>query len=186
VNPRGHGGEGHPAPDPGRTLAEELGETADELRQLYTDAGLRPYRVFAVLLRWSGGAKGRGTPRVVREREILPTPWVDLRPLREDDRPAGEVVRGRARLRQVSPQYTEAEVRGIFGGEREGDEVIVEVVHDARDGYEPTRRRFAVEDVPWRNAGGFEWVVALSPEDDGRSPSGAPDVAELVPGRGRR
>jgi len=58
-----------------RSLAGSLGPSLDEIRQIGTDLGLRPYRVFLVHWQWAG-EKGVGRPREISRREILPTPRV--------------------------------------------------------------------------------------------------------------
>ena len=52
----------------GRTLVDDLIPVADDLRQLYTEFGGRPYRVFLVWVRWSADEDGDG---MVRGREAL-------------------------------------------------------------------------------------------------------------------
>lgn len=176
-NPRVKTSDAHPARHP--TLAEELGEVADDLRQLYTDEGLRPYRVFVVVVTWSGGEPDRGEARVESEREFLPTPLLDLRPLRKRNRSGGTVERGQCRLTQVSPTMTEDEIQGLFHVKR-GSQVFVEVRHDERDG-NAKRRRFWVDGAPWRDAEGFQWVVPLAAQQGARSRSGAPKVTRRRP-----
>lgn len=175
-----------PAASPATSLVEELGVVADDLRQLYTDFGLRPYRVLVIREEWTGGEKGRGSTRVVDSTELLPTPLVEMAPLRGDLRAAGQVTRGGPRLSQISPRYTEDQVRGMFWPEDDRFVVFVEVVIDNRDGENPVRRRFTVRDVPYRRAGRFEWRVDLTPQDDNRDRDGNVAQAVLVPGRKRR
>ena len=55
----------HPNPMPSLSLVESLGYVADDLRQIYTNLGARPYRINAVVVRWTGGAIGRGKQEVV-------------------------------------------------------------------------------------------------------------------------
>ena len=59
-----------------RTLVRKLSPTVDRLRQIATNLGVRPYRVFLVRTRWSGEERGEGQEVVYDEREILPTPRV--------------------------------------------------------------------------------------------------------------
>lgn len=165
----------HPNPAPGASLVEQLGGVADELRQLFTDAGLRPYRVFSVQEQWSGGTVGVGIPVVVRETEFLPTPLLDLTPLRRKMNQGGFSEDGAVTLRQISPRLTEDQVGLLCCGDRSipGRETYIEVRHDARDGTEVPRRRFTIQGVPFRKAGKFEWQVRLLKANPDRSPQGA-------------
>ena len=162
-----------PNPDPGSSIVEELGGTVDELRQLYTDFGMRPYRVFSVVVKWSGSEIGRGLPTVVSEKEILPTPEVDLRSVRTEMRNAGKVDTGSAMLREVSPRFTEDDIELLFHVQPlpDGCQGFIEVQHDRRDG-PAVRRRFAVRGAAQRNAEGFEWVVPLVSQEPQRERSG--------------
>lgn len=170
----------HPNRAPGRSLAEELGPVVDEVRQIATDLGMRPYRVFSVTVRWSGGTSGRGRAEVVSEVELLPTPRViALDAMKARAMAAGVVIRGDIRMREVSPRYTEDEVRGLFCADKQRPEldVFIEVRHDERDG-KTDRRRFVVEVVPYRDLKRFEWVAVLSSQQGDRDRDG--QVAEDV------
>jgi hypothetical protein len=172
----------HPAPE--RSLAEELGELVDDARQLNTDFGLRPYRVFSVLYEWSGGAVGKGRVQRVREQEFLPTPLVDLRPVRSTPRNAGKVEEGQVTLREVSPRYTEDQIAGLLfqDGLGVGQEGFVEVQYDRRGGL-AKRRRFGVHGVPWHDAEKFEWVVRMVRARPDRKRSGKPNERTDIPER---
>ncbi len=166
-NPRGQTPNNDPAlrplPLPSRSLAEQLGDTVDELRQLYTDFGLRPYRVFSVVVVWSGGASGRGDAVVEEEVELLPTPrLVDMKPVTGKATPAGFDEEGAVMLRQISPRYTEDDIRTIFHlqplpTDRDG---FLEIRVDQRDG-QTLRRRFTVKGAPFRDAMKFQWSARL-------------------------
>lgn len=174
----------HPNPTPQSSLVEELGQTADELRQLFTDIGMRPYRVFSVRVRWSGRKIGVGTATVVEETEFLPTPLVDLSPVWSEVKSAGKVEDGVATLREVSPRLTEDQVRGLFFQDKlgPGEEGFIEVVHDARDGV-TERRRFTVRGVPVRKESKFQWTVRLQRARKDRHRDGTPDVRTERPER---
>jgi hypothetical protein len=174
TDPRLHGVDGS------RSFAAELAETADDLRQLASDFGLRPYRVFSVRIRWSGDTVGAGEPRVVLEEEFLPTPRVNLERLRREARePGGYVERGLIRMDRVSARYTEDQIDALCVGRDapENEERLIEVRIDGRTGEEPTRRRFAVAEAPFLRAEGFEWIVRLTPQDDARKRDGSPALA---------
>ncbi len=162
-----------PHPNPGGSIVEELGEVVDDLRQLYTDFGLRPYRVFSVVVSWSGGEIGRGLPKVASEQEILPTPEVDLRAMRTDMKTGGKVEGGSATLREVSPRFTEDDIELLFHVQPlpAGCQGFVEVQHDRRDGL-TKRRRFVVRGPAQRNVETFEWIVPLASQEPNRERSG--------------
>lgn len=167
----------HPNPAPERSLAEQLGGVVDDLRQLYTDVGLRPYRVHSIVLRWTGGAVGRGEAEVASEEELLPTPLlVNTDGLRVELRSGGSVERGDAQLRQISPRYTEDQVRQLFHcgmPMQPGYQGFIEVRVDARDG-STERRRYIITGVPYRSGDAFEWRARLLRQDSNRSRNGAP------------
>lgn len=150
----------------------------DEARQLATELGLRPYRVFSVAVRWTGGATGRGDAVIDEERELLPTPRVEqMNPLRAEATPVGRRQRGEVRLREVSPRYTEQEITGLCCSSP-GRDVFIEIRMDNREGPQAERRRFAVVATPYRDTERFEWVVVLTSQQGDRAPSGK--VAEDV------
>jgi hypothetical protein len=166
--------EVHPNPRPQQSLVEELGGTVDELRQLKTDFGLRPYRVFSVIERWSGGESGRGEVVVESEVELLPTPKVvDIKPVRGVATPAGLDEKGGIRLKEISPRYTEDDIRALFhvqplGKDQDG---FLEVRVDERDG-STMRRRFTIKGTPFRDAEKFEWSAYLTTQNADRSRAG--------------
>lgn len=153
----------HPNQQPGRSLTEELGATVDDLRQLYTDFGQRPYRVFSVIVSWSGGSSGRGDAVVQQETELLPTPLVvDMKSVRGRATPGGFDEAGGITIKQISPRYTEDDIRALFFVQplpvsKDG---FLEVRVDSRDG-ETRRRRFVVKGAPYRDAGKFDWSARM-------------------------
>lgn len=169
-----------PNPAPERSLVESLGAVADDLRQLYTDVGLRPYRMFSIIYRWSGGEIGRGEPTVISQEEFLPTPNISLLGVRGSPREAGIVERGDVRVTQISPRYTEDQIRTLFHclPLPLGCEGFVEITVDSRDGASP-RRRFAVVGVPTREADRFHWVASLVRQDASRLRDGEPNPVGL-------
>lgn len=163
-----------PNPAPQASLVEQLGPVADSIRQIATDLGARPYRVFSVRYRWSGGAIGNGVPERITEIELLPTPKVAFEQLPVELRTAGNVERGGFVLRQISPRYTEDQLTELGYSTDPGVEAFVEVSLDARDSDPSKRRRFAKAGVPWYDAERFQWSVRLTRQDSDRSRSGAP------------
>jgi hypothetical protein len=171
-----------PNPDPAHSLIAGFGGVVDGLRQLQTNVGMRPYRVFAVVVRWSGGEVGRGDPVVETEVELLPTPMVRLRGIRFENRPGGKTDRGYLEVSEISPRYTEAELLSSFHVKplTEAHEAFYEVVRDNRDGAPSVRRRFVLRGMPDHDAENFMWVLKLSAQDKDRSKSGKPARAERV------
>ena len=170
----------HPNPAPAQSLTESLGGVVDDLRQLYTDFGLRPYRVFSVVYRWTGGVVGRGRALVISEQEFLPTPQLkETSGVRSETRTGGLVERGDVRLEEVSPRYTEDQIRVLFHSLPlpPGDQGFLEVRVDARDGA-TERRRFVVTGMPYRKADGFEWRANLLRQDMQRDRDGLPPVID--------
>ncbi len=171
-----------PHPNPGRSLVASFTGVVDSMRQLLTDAGARPYRVFAVVLEWSGKEEGRGDPKVVVEEEILPTPLVKLRGLRLELKSAGRTDRGYIEVSEISPRFTEDQLQRSFHVKplTEAHEAFYEVRQDGRDGAEPVRRRFVIRGVPERDAENFQWVLRLSAQNQQRSRKGQPNKATRV------
>jgi hypothetical protein len=168
-------GKGEPDLTPETSLVEDSSELVDDLRQLQTDAGLRPYRVFCVVVEWSGGELYRGESSVASEKEFLPTPLVDLRPMYSIMSEAGRFEHGDIVMREISPSLTEDQVNELCSNGAElgpNQQSFIEIRHDARKGNEPTRRRFVTRGVPWHNAEEFEWIVTLSDEDENRGRAG--------------
>lgn len=157
-----------------QSLVEELGEVADDLRQIYADAdiGLRPYTVHVVRTAWSGGEIGRGEPEVTLDVPLLPIPKLTMTGLSRDSKEGGALERGDARLEQISPRYTEDELDGYFGAV-EGEEAFVEIRIDERDG-ETKRRRFTLARPPIRRPGKFDWLLVLRRQDGDRLRNGTP------------
>lgn len=172
-----------PACDPSASLIESLGSLVDDARQIAVDLGARPYRVFSVHVRWTGGEVGRGEAVRVQEREFLPTPYLDeTSGVRGELRSGGLVERGTIRLRQISPRYTEDQVRGLCCCSLVGPDGLpdpamegwIEVRVDSRDGL-TTRRRFVVTGQPYRNAErSIEWTASLLRQDQDSTRAGDP------------
>ena len=49
------------------SLAPSFIPLADELRDMLTEFGLRPYRVRQIIVQWSSGTRGEGQPTVIAE-----------------------------------------------------------------------------------------------------------------------
>jgi len=147
---------------PETTLVEDLAEVADDIRQIATDLGARPYTVHAIRVRWEGGEVGRGEPVPSFEVQLLPTP--KLSGISSFDRynaEAGAVERGDMVLTGVSPRYSESDIDTMFGVDAGPDEeCFVEVRIDQRDG-NTIRRRFALAKPPERRPTMCDWRVSI-------------------------
>lgn len=154
------------------SLIDSFGDLVDDLRQIAVDFGARPYRMWSVITRWTGGQKGRGEQEVIRETEIVPTPVVTL-DLRAEAKPGGMNEKGTLLVSEISPRYTEDDLRALFCLQPlpEGHEGFIELRMDARDG-RSTRRRFVVQGAPERRADMFDWRVRLREQDVRRDRDG--------------
>lgn len=155
------------------SLFDDMGDVADDLRQMLTDFGARPYRVFCVVVSWNGGEVGRGDQEVLAETELLPTPLIDLSSVRYVVTSAGRTDNGYTKLYEVSPRYTQDDVEHLFHRELgPGEQSFVEVRMDGRDGTKPVRHRLTVSGVPFRDSDGFQWVVPLMIQQENRTRDG--------------
>jgi hypothetical protein len=174
----------HPDATPEKSYVEEMGEVADDMRQLYTDFGMRPYRVFSVVYDWTGGEVGRGDQVVLSEQEFLPTPLVDLSGSGSKMTAAGRKTDGTAMLKEISPRYTEDDIYGLFPTRLSGSQrFFIEVRMDARDGPNPIRRRYTVRRTPYRDAENFQWVVPLYSQEKDRNREGELNAPKFYPKR---
>lgn len=149
------------------TLAESMGEVADDLRQLYTDFGLAADRVFLLVYRWTGDEVGAGEPERVLERELDPRPIVEGE-VRWGLDAGGGNDKGTVRLVGVSPRSM---ISDLFGPELDvpaGHEVFFELVPDGRDGDQLPRRLFRPNGVPKRRTEQFDLAVSLTKCEDDR------------------
>lgn len=152
-----------PAGDPLGTLVEQMGSIVDDARQIETDIGTRPYRMWSVVYEWSGGEIGRGEPQVIFEQEFLPTPRITMQTVNENIQSAGYVERGTITVTEISPRYTEDQINWLFrqgAPLSPGQQAFIEISMDGRDG-RSDRRRFTVSGVPVRDAENFEWRATL-------------------------
>jgi hypothetical protein len=174
-NPRGktpalHDGDLRERRSP-QSLLESLGDTFDDIRQIASDLGARPYTYHSITVRWSGGSIGRGTPEVISDVAIVPTP--EQKPLGYMDRlltDGGTVERGGIVLDGISPRFTEDEIDELFGVESvEGQETFIEERIDSRDG-KTRRRRYSLVKKPERKSS--KWRVVLERADGERDRDG--------------
>jgi hypothetical protein len=187
-----------------RTLAQRLSPIADRLRQLNTNLGIRPYRVFLTWTRFGGEKRGEGVETVVYRREILPTPKVaSLDSTTFSLFHAGTVPVGSIKLSEISNvRWTEDLLRGLDPcaipelakaktpgqpppmdqGIPQPYDFFFEVVEDDRGGCEPFRFRYRLLNKPFRLPGKVMWQVMLEKcsedrrTDDTSAYGGAPQL----------
>ena len=178
------------------TLAPDLIEVADDIRQLATDFGMRLHRVFLVWLEWPKGEVGLGKPKLCKEVEILPTPRVTGVPAKVLQM-TGLTEQGSIAVDQISGSFSEDILAGIATFSRDG--TIPETIKPAVSffwetqevrpkgtshantvgGEHPTdaparRRRYHLADVPAFDANAFAWSVGLVRADGERTRVGEP------------
>ena len=150
----------------------------DELRQLASDLGARPYRVFWIKTRWSGGKRGRGVETVFSEEEVLPTPKVDqLSSIQLQLLDVGTDEQGALSISEISPRYSENQLRGLNddGTAVPENETFSWEIRFSRGGPDlKRRRRFIIQGVPSYNATGLQWTVRLIRAGTDREPDGYP------------
>jgi hypothetical protein len=163
---------------PARSLVEGLAEVVDDIREIASDLGARPYTYHSVTVQWSGGEVGRGEPTVVRDVPITPTPETREGGIDSPLEAGGIVERGDIVLTGVSPRLTEDEIHELFGDgpQDAGCETFVEQRIDGRDG-ETKRRRFVLARVPERRPTRCDWRLSLRKADGNRARSGVADGA---------
>lgn len=165
--------------DPRNTLVKKLGPTADKLRDLVSQAGLRPYRFRIIRERWSGGKRNQGVPEVTSTFEVTPTPKIaDFNSLTEDLTPVGLDEVGEVQVSQISPRFTEDQLRG-YGENGEPPSPDEEVFYEIEflptgSRQESIRRRFTLRGAPMNFPGRFEWVLRLARSRPDRRRDGSP------------
>lgn len=161
------------------TLARKFIPLADSLRDLLTKFGLRSYKVSMVRVRWSGGARGAGTPTVELEEVMLPTPKLSgLDALTEINQPIGLDELGSIELSQISGRYSEDQLLGFAPGGRDIEpdvEFFYEIEFFPSADGPSHRRRFNPRSAPTYHAGGLQWSIRLEKGNADRERNG--DVA---------
>ncbi len=166
--------------DLSRTLARRLISTVDNMRDLMTRFGLRPYEVRMVRPKWSGGESGLGQEFVVFDEPILPTPLIlGLDGVTRIVQPVGLDEIGGCQLTQVSGRYAEGFLTGndTDGNPLDPDtqyyfEVMFPTPGSVSDG--APRRRFYAATAPTYDPGNFEWRVNLQRSHSDRRNDGSP------------
>jgi hypothetical protein len=158
------------------TLAREFVPLADELRDMLTEFGLRPYKVRIIRIQWSGGERGIGQPSVVSELHLLPTPKVtDLSGLSEIVHSIGLHEVGGILLTEISGRFTEEALKGYDADETPippDQEFFYEIEFPRPDGQPSVRRRFFPSSPPEYKAGKLQWTVRLERAHEDRLRNG--------------
>lgn len=185
-------GEVHPvAPqDVGTTLAQDLVPVVDSIRQIASDMGLRPYRVFLVHVAWSGATRGIGQAVEVSRREILPAPEVsDMSGTSRVLEAVGMVEEGGLRLRKVTASLTEDDLLGRTPDllmpdgtrrDRRNIEFFYEVVQQRPGGVTPAvRRRYIPDSAGDLRPGQAGWTISLKKQQQDRARDGSMSRSKL-------
>jgi hypothetical protein len=144
----------------------------DRVRQIPTDLGLRPYRVFLIHVLWSGERIGEGQPQEISRHEILPTPRVrDMASTSEVLSAIGRVEEGGIVVDRISAKYSEDDLMGATAdmidpaaprtGKRNA-EFFWEVRENRPTQPSTIPRRYIVASTPTLMRGGLHWRVALN------------------------
>lgn len=159
-------------------LIPDLTDVVDDLRDLYTELGARPYEVTLVWTQWSGGSRDVGVEQVVKQCPLLPTPRVsDLSNMQKEVMSIGNEEIGSIRISEISPRFTEDE---LVGGSNDGypipaDQNFYYEVFFPRARGPGVRRRFTVDGVPNYHPTRFQWMVNLRRAYEDRSRNEAPN-----------
>lgn len=149
----------------GDTLAHRLGGRVDRIRQIATNLGIRPYRVFLTWVKWSGSSSGEGDASVYDRKELLPTPRVqNIDSIARSFFSAGALAVGQIRVDMISVGYTEDQLSGRKSGDEELPEDVdffYEIVEDGRGDNPARRTKYRLSTQPFRKAGSVYWVVNL-------------------------
>lgn len=160
------------------TVIASLTPCVDQIRDIYTQFGARPYTVSLIWTRWSGGQRGIGVEEVAELEQILPTPKIGpLTAIDTNVSPVGTEELGNIRLSEISPRYTEDRLNGISSDGTQTPEdqnFYYEVVYLRADG-PGVRRRFTPSGTPSYDPLKFQWVVNLSKQYDDRARNQDPD-----------
>lgn len=147
------------------TLVQKLTPVADKVRNLATRLGGRPYEVFLVRTRWSGGRRNAGTEEVLSAEALVPTPTVStINALTQMLQSVGLDEAGTVVVSGISPSYTEDQLVGIGP---QGQPVAVdenfywEIVYPRPAPDAAVRRRYALQSAPDYRATRFGWTVTL-------------------------
>jgi hypothetical protein len=170
-------GQVHPESPTRRTLADSLGPTVDRIRQIRTNLGFSPYRVFLVHWRWPGKV-GLGRPVEISRTEIQPTPKVsDMNGTALALAAFGTAEGGGIFLSKVSTKYSEDDLMGLTPDMRDlvrtgTSSPSVEFFYEvclSRPDSKP--RRYIPSGVPNLNKTGIHWHLPLIKQSTSYDPA---------------
>jgi hypothetical protein len=160
------------------TLVQKLTCVADNLRDLNTKFGARPYVVALVRTRWAGGERGVGAEEVLSVEPIEPTPLVaPLSRLSRGTQVVGVEEAGELRVSEISPRYTEDYLTGLGedGSPVPLDQNFYWEITFPKANRADVRRRFRLASVPSYEPTKFQWTVDLEKVDEDRARNGDPE-----------
>ncbi len=176
-----------------RTLLARLAGTPerpgviDKARQIATNLGARPYRVFLVWTRWTGERRGEGQEGELARFELLPTPKVeDMTSVAMNPYSAGKIPVGAVRVSEVSAgRHSEDVLRGLvipplYEPRADEDDFFYEVMEDGRNTNAPVeRKRFRLMAGPHLSSccTQYSFVLDRSAKDETRA--GVPQGGEI-------
>jgi len=184
-------GEGMPRPHPLQpfqakmTLANRLRGPVNRVRQIATDLGVRPYRVFLVWTTFDGEERGEGSEYELARVEILPTPKIgELTSLGMNPYSQGFASTGSLRLEKISAGFTQPQLmglevpgRGQLQNMSNNVDFWYEMREDGRGGDQPVPLRYRLASSPYRAAGKVSWSVMLERQDEATQMDGLPPFA---------
>lgn len=154
-----------------RTLANRFIRLADNVRQLATKFGIRPYRVWLVWTQFTGTEVGMGKEVEKLRTEILPTPDVgSLDRVALSPSGAGIVRIGDVQIKEISGTFTRDQLLGKTYPSRRDDgdgpgepiRFFYEIQEDGRGDNPARRERFVPMSEPNRKADDVQWQIMLS------------------------
>ncbi len=159
-------------------LIPSLTGVVDDIRDIYTQLGARPYEVTLIWTQWSGGDRDRGVEQVVKQCPLLPTPKVsDLANLNKEIMSIGSEEVGGIRVSEISPRFTEDQLIGFSddGTPVPSDMNFYYEVFFPRAKGPGVRRRFTVNGAPNYNPTRFQWWIDLQRAYEDRTRQGDPN-----------
>lgn len=160
------------------TVTHRLGRVADNIRQVATRLGARPYRCFLVWSTWTNGVRGEGEEVETMRTEILPTPVVtSMDQIALNPQNVGLVQIGDVKVTEISVSFTEDQLMGRLGGATQVEQpqsFAWEIIEDGRQRDNPVHTKFRVKGRPVLKADQAMWSVNLERVGDDRQRDGSP------------
>ena len=157
------------------TLTVGLIPIVDSARQMLSNFGMRPYRVFLVHVLWPSGRRGMGNQVVISNRELLPAPKVvDMSATTEILHAFGRDEEGGLSIEQISAKYSEDDLLGVTpdlaelvpsGTDTANVDFFYEVQEARPTSPQPASRRYVPSSVPMLSRGSLSWKISLTKQD---------------------